>query len=81
MFICGCINCKKSGNLCAGTAEPECDAKFGVCEQHQTRRHEEVPRVVPNGESIDLRWLLDPPVSSLGDSLTRSGSAACATVV
>lgn len=72
---CGCINCNPQGNLCQGTAAPQCNNQFGACEEHQSLR-DGSPALVPNGESIDLRWLVDPPVSNLDDSLVNSSGCA-----
>lgn len=72
---CGCINCEGSGNLCSGTAPPQCSSPFSVCEQHQTQ-HDAAPEVVPNGESIDLLWLIAPP--SAPSAVTTAPPYGCA---
>lgn len=78
---CSCSSCNTDGSLCAGTAEPECDNANGICEQFQTDLEEAVPQVVPNGDPIDLRWLIEPPDSPLREAKPGARGAACATVV
>lgn len=77
---CGCTSCSTSGSLCSGTAEPKCENVNGICEQHQTTRHEAAPEVVPNGDPIDLLWLIDPPALPEG-GVRADSNAACATLV
>lgn len=78
---CRCSSCDTDGSLCAGTAEPECDNVNGICEQHRTNLDDAAPRVVPNGEAIDLRWLISPPDSPVREANPGTSTAACATVV
>lgn len=73
---CACTHCRVSGSSCPGTAEPECDNSNGICEQHQTRRDEALPRVVPNGDPIDLQWLISPPALPEGDAGVSGGACA-----
>jgi hypothetical protein len=78
---CPCSNCKTDGSLCAGTAEPKCENVNGICEQFQTHLEDAAPRVVPNGEPIDLLWLISPPDSPVREASPLTSSAACSTVV
>lgn len=76
---CACSNCQPSGNLCQGTGAAECNNPNGICEEHNTRL-EEAPHVVPNGDSIDLLWLIRPPVSPALDAMPQAGSGGCVAV-
>lgn len=78
---CSCSNCSTDGSLCAGTAEPKCDNVNGICEQQRTDLEDSAPEVVPNGATIDLRWLISPPDSPVPEANPGTSAAACAMVV
>lgn len=73
---CGCINCRESGSFCAGTAPPQCPNQHGACEEHQSLRA--LPDVVPNGEPMNLLWLIDPPSTPSAVTAPSLGCAASA---
>lgn len=64
-----CHDCVASGASCAGTTEPECDSPLGICEMQRSL-------LVPNGETIEPRLLLHPPVLEPG-SVTTIGTGRC----
>lgn len=69
-----CHDCLTSGSYCVGTAEPECDNTFDICEEHRTML------VVPHGQTIDLLLMTRPPVLQERESATPAGAIACAAV-
>lgn len=71
---CVCSNCQPSGSLCEGSGESECNKELQTCEENKTQ-------VVPNGDPLDLEWLIRPPVSPDGDAGGVMRLAGCATVV
>lgn len=71
---CGCVNCQVSGSLCSGSAPPQCTSEHNICEQHRTQ-HDAAPDVVPNGDPIDLLWLIEPP--STPSAVTTAPSFGC----
>lgn len=71
---CSCNDCWTSGSSCAGTAEPECDSPFNVCEQHQTFL------IVPHGESVDFTHLKRRAAEGTGGSVPPRSERVCRSI-
>lgn len=71
---CACTNCQRGGSSYAGTAPADCPNPNGICLEHNTLRQD----VVPPGESIDLRWLIEPPPLLLAEPSTLFDACAAA---